>query len=57
MQEIIKNKLTTVQRLNLMEGLEADKIIDTVLKMEINNLKTTRQDLDINMSKMWWTIW
>ena len=51
LQEIIKNRLTTVQRLNLMEGLEADKIIDTVLKMEINNLKTTRQDLDINMFK------
>ena len=51
LQEIIKNKLTTVQRLNPMEGLEADKIIDTVLKMEINNLKTTRQDLDINMFK------
>ena len=32
LQEIIKNKLTTVQRLNLMEGLEADKIIDTVLR-------------------------
>ena len=38
LQEIIKNRLTTVQRLNLMEGMSAEKIVDTVLKMEINNL-------------------
>jgi len=49
LQEIIKNKLTTVQRLNLMEGMQPDKIIDTVLRMEIGNLKATRQDLDIDM--------
>lgn len=47
LQEIIKNKLTTVQRLNLMEGMEPEKIIDTVLKMEISNLKTTRANLNL----------
>ena len=46
LQEIIKNKLTSVQRLNLMEGLDPDKIIDTVLKQEITNLKETRENLD-----------
>ena len=51
LQEIIKNKLTTVQRLNFMEGLPADKIIDTVLKMEITNLKATREELDIESIK------
>ena len=49
LQEIIKNRLTTVQRLNLMEGMSAEKIVDTVLKMEINNLKTTRANLDIKL--------
>lgn len=51
LQEIIKNKLTTVQRLNFMEGLPADQIIDTVLKMEIANLKATREELDIQSIK------
>ncbi len=46
LQEIIKNKLTSVQRLNLMEGMDPDKIIDTVLKQEITNLKETRENLD-----------
>lgn len=46
LQEIIKNKLTSVQRLNLMEGLEPDKILDTILKQEITNLKETREKLD-----------
>lgn len=49
LQEIIKNRLTTVQRLNLMEGMSAEKIFDTVLKMEISNLKTTRANLDIKL--------
>lgn len=47
LQEIIKNKLTTVQRLNIMEGMPTDKIVDTVLRMDISNLKTTRENLDI----------
>ncbi len=51
LQEIIKNKLTTVQRLNFMEGLPTEKIIDTVLKMEITNLKATREELDIESIK------
>ncbi|MBQ9942529.1 MAG: MurR/RpiR family transcriptional regulator [Christensenellaceae bacterium] len=51
LQESIKNQLTTVQRLNLMKGMDADKIIDTVLRMEISNLKATRQDLDTEMIK------
>ena len=46
-----QNKLTTVQRLNFMEGLPTEKIIDTVLKMEITNLKATREELDIESIK------
>ncbi len=51
LQEIIKNKLTNVQRLNLMEGLSTEEIIDTVLKMEINNMKATRRTLDVEKVK------
>jgi len=47
LQEIIKNKLNNVQRLGLMEGLPPEKVIDTALRMEIANLKVTREDLDI----------
>ncbi len=46
LQEIIKNKLTSIQRLNLMEGMDPDKILDTILKHEITNLKETRENLD-----------
>lgn len=49
LQEISKNKLTTVQRLGIMEGMDATKIVDTVLKMDIANLKATRDELDINL--------
>ncbi len=49
LQELIKNKLTTVQRLNLMEGMDSTKIVDTVLKMDITNLKSTREELDVNL--------
>lgn len=51
LQEIIKNKLTSVQRLNIMEGMSTDKLIDTVLKMEISNLKATRAELDTALLK------
>ena len=51
LQEIIKNKLTNVQRLNLMEGLPAESVVNTVLKMEINNLKSTRQTVDVEVMK------
>ena len=49
LQEIIKNKLTNVQRLNLMEGMSEEDIIDSVLKMETSNLKATRQMIDADI--------
>jgi len=48
LQKIIKNKLTNVQRLNLMEGMNSEQIIDMVLKMDIANLRSTRENLDIH---------
>lgn len=41
-QEVIKNKLTNVQRLEQMEGLSAREILDTAFKMDISNIKTTQ---------------
>lgn len=51
LQEIIKNRLTNLQRLNIMDGVDAEKIADTVLRMEISNLKATRANLDVGMLK------
>ena len=44
-QEVIKNKLTNVQRLELMEGLSSKEIIETAFKMDINNIKSTQADI------------
>lgn len=51
LQEIIKNRLTTIQRLNIMDGIEPDKITDNVLKMDISNLNATRASLDVDKFK------
>ncbi|MBP3941407.1 MAG: MurR/RpiR family transcriptional regulator [Christensenellaceae bacterium] len=51
LQEIIKNRLTTIQRLNIMDGIEPDKIMDNVLKTDISNLNATRASLDVNLFK------
>lgn len=47
LQAIIKNKLTNVQKLNLMEGYDSEKIIDIVLKQDIANLRNSREALDV----------
>lgn len=44
-QEVIKNKLTIVQRLEFMEGLSSQEIIDAAFKMDANNLKGTQAHL------------
>lgn len=49
LQEAIKRKLTTVQRLSLMEGLDDSEILDTVLKMDITNIRETRENLDVEV--------
>ena len=51
LQEIIKNRLTSVQRLNIMDGIEPDRIIDSVLKSDISNLNTTRSSLETDKVK------
>jgi len=49
LQEAIKRKLTTVQRLSLMEGLQDSEILDTVLKMDITNIRETRANIDVEV--------
>ncbi|MEG2520091.1 MAG: MurR/RpiR family transcriptional regulator [Christensenellaceae bacterium] len=46
LQEVIQNKLTTVQRLNLMEGLSCEDIINTSFKTDIHNLRITKENMD-----------
>ena len=49
LQEIIKNKLTNVQKLNLLEGLSTEELVRTVYKMETKNLKHTVDMLDVEV--------
>ena len=49
LQEIIKNKLTNVQKLNLLEGLSTEELVRAVYKMETKNLKNTVDMLDVNV--------
>lgn len=46
LQEVIKNKLTTVQRMSLAEGIEDDNNISRVMESDIENIKKTVNELD-----------
>lgn len=47
LQELIKNKLTTVQRVEMAKEYNDDTtILNKVLKSDIDNIKTTSEDLD-----------
>ncbi|MDL2237777.1 MurR/RpiR family transcriptional regulator [Christensenellaceae bacterium OttesenSCG-928-K19] len=43
LQEVIQNKMTTIQRLNLMEGLTVEEIVNASFKTDINNLRVTQE--------------
>ncbi|MBQ4289195.1 MAG: MurR/RpiR family transcriptional regulator [Clostridia bacterium] len=47
LQEIIKNKLTNIQRLNMLEGMSTEEVITAINKMESKNLRATFENLDI----------
>ncbi|MBQ4062569.1 MAG: MurR/RpiR family transcriptional regulator [Christensenellaceae bacterium] len=51
LQETIKIKLTNVQRMNLMDGMDTFNVFETVLKMDIANIKATRDQLDADSFK------
>ena len=48
-QEVIKNKLTNVQRLELMEGLSSKEILETAFKLDVGNIKATQNNIDPQM--------
>ena len=43
LQDVIQNKMTTLQRLRLMEGLSIQEIINASFKTDINNLRVTKE--------------
>jgi DNA-binding MurR/RpiR family transcriptional regulator len=45
LRDVIQNKMTTIQRLNLMEGLSPEEIINTSFKTDINNLNVTKDKI------------
>ncbi|WP_026895049.1 MurR/RpiR family transcriptional regulator [Clostridiisalibacter paucivorans] len=50
LQELIKNKLTTVQRLSLSDELsEKGAFIENILKADIENIKSTLEDIDVEV--------
>lgn len=46
LQEVIQNRLTTIQRLQFMEGLSVEEIIESSFKTDINNLRVTKEKND-----------
>ncbi len=48
LRDVIQNKMTTLQRLNLMEGLSPEEIVNTSFKTDINNLQVTKEKIDLH---------
>jgi DNA-binding MurR/RpiR family transcriptional regulator len=46
LQEMIRNRLTTAQRIQLTSEIDSNDILKTVLKADINNLRTTMESVD-----------
>lgn len=51
LQELIKNKLTTVQRLEMTDEKDEISILNNVLKSDIENIKETIEELNKNSFK------
>lgn len=51
LQELIKNKLTTVQRLETTDETDEVSILNNVLKSDIENIKATKEEIDKNSFK------
>ncbi len=49
LQEVIQNKMTTAQRLNMMEGLSVEDIIHASFKTDFNNMRVTKENIDPDM--------
>lgn len=46
LQEMIRNRLTTVQRIQLTSDLDQDEVLSTVLKSDIGNIRSTIESVD-----------
>ncbi|HOV69848.1 MAG TPA: MurR/RpiR family transcriptional regulator [Clostridia bacterium] len=46
LQEMIRNKLTSLQRIELMGDLDPSQVLNTVIKSDLTNLKTTLNEID-----------
>ncbi len=46
LQEMIRNRLTTVQRIQLTSELSQDEVLSTVLKSDISNIRSTIESVD-----------
>ena len=46
LQEMIRNRLTTVQRIQLTSDLEQNEVLSTVLKSDIGNIRSTIESVD-----------
>ena len=49
LQELIRNKLTTVQRIEMTSELDKSMVLKSVLKADMNNLRLTIDELDNNI--------
>ncbi len=46
LQEMIRNRLTAVQRIQLTSDMEQDEVLSTVLKADISNIRSTIESVD-----------
>lgn len=46
LQEIIRHRLTAMQRIEMSSSLEQAKVLRTVLKMDMHNIRTTLENMD-----------
>jgi len=51
LQEIIRNRLTNVQRINLSQNLTEESVLVSVLKSDMNNLRNTIENTDSQVFK------
>lgn len=51
LQELIRNKLTNLQRINLTANLTDESALYSVLKSDMNNLRATIEEIDPNVFK------
>ncbi len=48
LQEMIRNRLTTVQRIQLTSEMSQDEILSTVLKSDISNIRSTIETVNVD---------